>query len=257
MRATHLEMVDAVVGGRGLPAIAAIASRVTGADVAIAAPRMGPPAVSDSAVDESTLTALTRYVTSRLNARPVPIPEPIVNAVPIVARDECVGFVALLSEPKRTTVAESTEVLHLAATATLTMNAIEDARHEVEEGLRDTFLEELRSQSPLTAADTVRRARRLGCDIARGAVVLCADVDRDRPRRMMAIITAEMPEALSQALDGRIYAVVPATDADDPEASTVARAEGIATRLGAHGHVGVSSFYRDPPSCAPPWRRRS
>src|SRR4051794_23883297 len=70
LRATHLEMVDAVVGGHGLPAIAAIAGRVTGADVAIAAPRMGPPAVSDSAVEESTIAALTRYVTSRLNARP-------------------------------------------------------------------------------------------------------------------------------------------------------------------------------------------
>src|SRR3954462_9018929 len=69
LRATHLEMVDAVVGGHGLPGVAAIAGRVTGADVAIAAPRMGPPAVSGSAVEASTLTALTRYVTSRLNAR--------------------------------------------------------------------------------------------------------------------------------------------------------------------------------------------
>jgi DNA-binding PucR family transcriptional regulator len=93
----------------------------------------------------------------------------------------------------------------------------------------------------------VRRAVRLGCDVTRGAVVLCADGDPDRPRRTMATIAAEIPDALMQSLDGRVYAVIPAGTGEDPPPSrTPARVEAVAARLRRFGTVGISSFYRDP-----------
>jgi sugar diacid utilization regulator len=151
-----------------------------------------------------------------------------------------------VSPPAAAAGSEPTEILHLAVAATLTKLAIEDARHEVEEDLRDSFMEELRGRAPLSGADIVRRAVRLGCDVTRGAVVLCAEGDPNRPRRTMATIAAEAPGALMQSLDGRVYAVLGAVQADDPAAGTVARAESVAGRLRCHGAVGISSFYRDP-----------
>jgi sugar diacid utilization regulator len=245
LRAIHLEMVDAVTGGDDLERVAEIAGRVTGSDVAIAAPRLGPPAVSAPEIAEGKLTALTRYVADRLSDRPGRVPESLVREVPIKAGDELVGLVAQLSPPTAASIPEPTEPLHLAAAATLTKLAIEEARHDVEEDLRDAFMEELRSQTPLGAADIVRRAMRFGCDVTRGAVVLCVDGVPNRPRRTMATIAGEVPGALTQSLEGRVYAVLPALHSADPAEATLALAEAVAARLRRHGTVGISSFYRD------------
>jgi sugar diacid utilization regulator len=246
-RRTHLEMVDAVVAGAELGHVAAIAAGATGCDVAIAVPRLGPPAVIAREVPEDELAGLGHYVADRLRDRPARVPEWIVHEVPVTAGEEPVGLVALLSPPAPGAHAEAIEILHLAAAATLTKLAIEEARQEVEEGLRDSFMEELRSTAPLSTADIVRRAMRLGCDVTRGAVVLCADGDPDRPRRTMATIAAEIPDALMQSLDGRVYAVIPAgTGEDPPPSAPPSRVESVTARLRRFGTVGISSFYRDP-----------
>src|SRR5207249_1404193 len=99
------------------------------------------------------------------------------------------------------------EFLHLAAVASLTEVAVEEAREEVEQNLRGSLLEELRSRPDLEAREIVRRAARLGCDLSRGAVVLCADLTTDRPRHVVAIVSGEEPGALAQLLDGRVYAL--------------------------------------------------
>jgi sugar diacid utilization regulator len=246
LRGIHLEMVDAVTGGDDLERVAEIAGRATGSHVAIAAPRLGPPAVSAPDVAESKLGALSRYVADRLSDRPGRVPESIVREVPIKAGDELVGLVVQLSTPTAGSMPVPTELLHLAAAATLTKLAIEEARHTVEEDLRDAFMEELRSEAPLGAADIVRRAVRFGCDVTRGAVVLCADGVQSRPRRTMATIAGEVPGALTQSIDGRVYAVLPAVQAADPAEPTLALAEAAAARLRRYGTVGISSFYRDP-----------
>jgi sugar diacid utilization regulator len=246
LRAIHLEMVDAVTGGDDLERVAEIAGRATGSEVAIAAPRLGPPAVSAPEIAEGKLSALTRYVADRLSDRPGRVPESLVREVPIKAGDELVGLVAQLSQPTAASMPEPTEPLHLAAAATLTKLAIEEARHDVEEDLRDAFMEELRSQAPLGAADIVRRAVRFGCDVTSGAVVLCVDDVPNRPRRTMATIAGEVPGALTQPLEGRVYAVLPAVHSADPAEATLALAEAVAARLRRHGTVGISSFYRDP-----------
>jgi sugar diacid utilization regulator len=246
LRRVYLAMVDAVVGGDDLERVAEIAGQATGSDVVIAAPRLGPPAASAPGVAEGELSALSRYVSDRLKDRPARVPESVVREVPIKAGDELVGLVAALSPPTAPPTPEPTELLHLAAAATLTKLAIEETRHEVEEDLRDSFMQELRSHAPLSAADIVRRAGRLGCDVTRGAVVLCADGDPNRPRRTMAMIAGEVPGALTQALAGRVYAVLPAVQAADPAGPTLALAESVAARLRRIGTVGISSFYRDP-----------
>ena len=123
--------------------------------------------------------------------------------------------------------------------ASLTELAVAEARDEVEENLRGSFLEDLRRNSAeLDARDVLRRAARLGCDLTAGAVALCAEPATDRPRHIAAIIAEEHPGALAQLGDeGRIHALLPGAAAD---------ARKLAERLRDHGPVGLSSYYSDP-----------
>jgi DNA-binding PucR family transcriptional regulator len=236
LRSVHLRMVDAVLSGEGLGRVAELAAEAAGSPVAIVIPRLGPAALSPGA--SADVGALRRYVGDRARGRPASVPAGIGGEVPIASGDETIGRVLLLGEPDE----EGLEFLHLAAVACLTEVAVEEAREEVEQNLRGSFLEELRSRPDMDPAEIVRRAGRLGCDLSHGAVVLCAELTTDRPRHVVATIAGEYPGALAQHMEDRVYAVLPA---ETPE-STQAAARELATRLQRHGIVGVSSFYGDP-----------
>jgi hypothetical protein len=178
----------------------------------------------------------------------VPVPAGIVAEVPIASGDERIGGVVLL-QPGRPEP-EAVEFLHLAAVAALTEVAVEEAREEVEENVRGSFLEELRERPDgLEADDVVRRAGRLGCDVSAGALVLCAELTSERPRHVVALVASEYPGALAQHIEGgpagRVYALLPARG-DGDQAATVTAARTLAGRLQRHGIVALSSFYADP-----------
>src|SRR6476661_1301856 len=175
LRAVHLEMVDAVLGGDGLSRVAALAAGAAGAPVAIVIPRLGATVVAGGA-----------------------------------------------EEPG------------------------EEAKEEVEQNLRGSFLEDLRGRPDLEPREIVRRAGRLGCDLSRGAVVLCAELSTDRPRHVVATIASDHPGALAQHMEDRVYALLPAVGGDDAPELTLERARKLAQRLRQHGVVGLSSFYADP-----------
>jgi DNA-binding PucR family transcriptional regulator len=236
LRVVHLKMVDAVLSGEGLGRVAELAAEAAGSPVAIVIPRLGPAALSPGV--QTDVGALRRYVGDRARGRPASVPPGIGGEVPIASGDETIGRVLLLGEPDE----EGLEFLHLAAVACLTEVAVEEAREEVEQNLRGSFLEELRSRPDMDPVEIVRRAGRLGCDLSHGAVVLCAELTTDRPRHVVATIAGEYPGALAQHMEERVYAVLPA---ETPE-STQAAARELATRLQRHGIVGVSSFYSDP-----------
>jgi sugar diacid utilization regulator len=246
LRAIHMQMVDAVLSGDGLERVAALAAGATGGTVIIVVPRLGVVAGSEPLPD----TALVRrYVGERLQGRTAGVPEGVAAEVPIASGDERLGAVILIAPDA---AADALEFLHLAAVASLTEVAVEEAREEVEQNLRGSFLEELRDRGELDPHDVVRRAARLGCDLARGAVVLCAELTSDRPRHVVATIAGEHPGALAQHMDAlggsapRVYALLPAAGADDAPEATLTAARRLAARLQRHGIVGLSSFYADP-----------
>jgi sugar diacid utilization regulator len=241
LRAVHLEMVDAVLGGDGLGRVAALAADSAGAPVAIVIPRLGAAAAAPGASDED-LGALRRYVSDRVKDRPAQVPPVVAAEVPIMSGDDVVGAVLMLGEGGP----QAGDFLHLAAVASLTEVAVEEAKEEVEQNLRGSFLEDLRSRPDLEPRDIVRRAGRLGCDLSRGAVVLCAELTTDRPRHVVATIAEDHPGALAQHMDGRVYALLPAVGGDDAPERTLERARRLAERLRQHGTVGLSSFYADP-----------
>ena len=240
-RAVHLEMVDAVLGGDGLDKVAALAADAAGAPVAIVIPRLGA-AVAAPAAPEEDLATLRRYVADRVKDRPAQVPPTVGAEVPIMSGDDVVGAVLMLGDGG----AEAGDFLHLAAVASLTEVAVEEAKEEVEQNLRGSFLEDLRSRPDLEPREVVRRAGRLGCDLSRGAVVLCAELTTDRPRHVVATIAEDHPGALAQHMDGRVYALLPAVGGDDAPERTLERARRLAERLRQHGTVGLSSFYADP-----------
>ena len=244
LRAVHLQMVDAVLGGDGLDKVAALAADAAGAPVAIVIPRLGA-AVAAPAAGEEDLATLRRYVADRVKDRPAQVPPMVGAEVPIMSGDDIVGAVLMLVGPMPPGP-EAGDFLHLAAVASLTEVAVEEAKEEVEQNLRGSFLEDLRSRPDLEPREVVRRAGRLGCDLSRGAVVLCAELTTDRPRHVVATIAEDHPGALAQHMDGRVYALLPAVGGDDAPERTLERARRLAERLRQHGTVGLSSFYADP-----------
>src|SRR5829696_4867886 len=238
LREVHLAMLDAVLGGDGLGRVAGLAAEAAGAPVAIVVPRLGAAAVAGGRedVDEETVAALRRYVGDRVKDRPAEVPAVVAAEVPIASGDEAVGAVLLLEGGSgRPAGPEASEFLHLAAVACLTEVAVEEAKEEVEQNLRGSFLEELRSRADeLDPHEVVRRAARLGCDLARGAVVLCAELTTDRPRHVVATISGEYPGALAQHMElpggaPRVYALLPAAGGDEAPEGTLAAARRLAT----------------------------
>lgn len=245
LRSVHLRMVDAVLGGEGLERVAELAAEAAGGPVAIVVPRHDVAVASpEDSPATNALGALRRSIVERSRGRPAQLPEGVVAEAPIRSGDELVGVVALVGAPDAP--AEAAEFLHLAAVASLTDVAVEQAKEEVEQNVRGSFLEDLRSRPEIEPRDIVRRAARLGCDLSRGAVILCAELSTDRPRHVVATIAGEVPGALAQHMDGRVYALLPANGGDDAPEETLQAARRLAQRLQRHGVVGVSSFYADP-----------
>jgi sugar diacid utilization regulator len=252
LRAVHLQMVDAVLTGDGLERVAQLAAAAAGGPVAIVIPRLGAAVTSGPALDAA---ALRRYVGERMRDRPAPVPPGVVAEVPVRSGDDVIGTVVMAGTDDP--APDALEFLHLAAVASLTEVAVEEAKEEVEQNLRGSFLEELRARTDLDPVEVLRRAARLGCDLSRGAVVLCAELTSDRPRHVVATISGEYPGALAQHMDAgagagaaaRVYALLPAAGGDGAPEATLAAARKLAARLQRHGTVGLSTFYRDPADC--------
>ena len=260
LRGVHLAMVDAVLGGDGLERVAELAASAAGGPVAIVVPRhdvaVAFPAESPAA---SALGALRRYVSERSRDRPTQVPAGLTAEAAIESGGEMLGVVALFCSggPARSGRSargadagaagpDAREFLHLAAVASMTEVAVEQAREEVEQNVRGSFLEDLRSRPDIDPRDIVRRAARLGCDLSRGAVILCAELTTDRPRHVVATVAGDYPGALAQHMDGRVYALLPAAGGDGAPETSLEAARRLATRLQRHGVVGLSSFYADP-----------
>jgi len=251
-------MVDAVLAGDGLERVAELAADAVGGSVAIIVPRLGTAVMAPAGQPSAErLPELRRYVGDLVQDRPAHAPRGLAAEIPIASGDESVGAVLML-EGATTAPAEAAEYLHLAAVASLTEVAVEEARDEVEQNLRGSFLEDLRAGSGLPPGELVRRGARLGCDLSRGAIALCAELHTDRPRHVVATIAEDVPGALAQHMEGapngtqggRIYALLPALAVDDPAVATLAAAARLAARLQRHGTVGLSSFYADPTELA-------
>lgn len=253
MRDLHSKMLAALLAGEGLQAVADLAAGEAGAPVALVLPEHGLAVASDPAMDLMALrTAAGAWIAEAPSSRELPDAD---AAVPIVAGDSTVGVAVSLGEARNggaPVELDREEVLRTAALAALTEVAVIDARDEVAGRLRGSLLEGLRSRE-LDADELVRRAARLGCDIATGAIVLVAEIRNARPRHAAAVITGELPGALAEVLhtgpdeapETRVYALLPAAAEGDPDRPAAAAAR-AAARLKPQGPVAFSSYCENP-----------
>jgi sugar diacid utilization regulator len=237
-------MIEAVLMGGGLGRIAELAAEAARAEVAVIVPRLGEPVRTGP----DAVAPLATYVTDRLADRPAPVPDGVVAEAEVAAGGDRLGAVLLLGGAEE---AWAAEVVHVAALACLTELAVDQAREEVEQNLRGSFLEDLRTREGLDEADVLRRGARLGVDLSCGAVALCAEVPERRPRLALGLVADDDPGALAEVIGGRLHALVPARRGGaapmTPEA-TLAQARKLAARLERQGAVGLSSFCARPVS---------
>lgn len=242
----HLQLVGAVLGGEGLVRVAELVSAALHAPVAILVPRIAAAAAFPAGIE---LGSLRRYVDARVRGLTAPPPQELVAEAPVLAGEDLIGVVALLRGP-RPPGREAAELLQLAAVASLTEVAVEQARREVEQTLRASLLDELRSRGDeLDGRAIERRAGRLGCDLSHGAVALAIELRGEEGEEVSATIAAEHPGAIAHALDGRVHAILPAlaaTDGEEGPQRTLAAARRLAARLRPHGVAGLSSFCPEP-----------
>jgi sugar diacid utilization regulator len=242
----HARMVDAVLSGDGMREVAQIAAARAGAPVAIVIPSLGHELVEPGDGAAAVLAVLRPWVDKRLAGEDVEAPGIVVREVPVNSGAEALGAIALLEGGEGLPDAETRGILHLAAMAAVTELALVESRQQLEDEMRGSFLEELRAGSELDGAEVQRRAARMGCDLARGAVILAADPAPERAHRLMAAIKADCPDAFVQRLEGRVYAVISAADREDARDHVTALAATLARKLRAHAAVGISSFYANP-----------
>jgi sugar diacid utilization regulator len=240
VREVHSAMVGAVVSGEGLDEVAVLAAAAVGGQVAIVVPRAAPVVAGGGELPDP----VRRYLAERARGRPAQVPPEVSCELPIGTGGQAVGSILAIGTAEGVDVRE---ILHAAAMATLTELALEQAREEVTVNLRGSFLEELRTRDDLTAAEIVRRAGRLGCDVSSGAVAVYAELSSERPRQLAASLVDEHPGALVQldVEDGRARLVALLPGDGGPEAAIDAAAR-VADSLRRHGIVGASSFHADP-----------
>ena len=242
----HARMLAAVLGGHGLEGVAELAAAEAGGPVAIVLPARGLAAV---APDGRATDDLMAYVGERMRGADGEPPEPVALEAAVETGGEPIGAVLLLGSPNGRVALDRGEVLRTAAVASLTEVAVVAARDQLSEELRATLLEDLRTGG-VGRADLVRRAARLGCDLSRGAVVVVAELERLLPARGAALIASELPGALAEPLEGRIYGILPASGGDDAPERTMGAANSLVRRLRKHGGAAHSSFCSDPAALA-------
>ena len=171
-----------------------------------------------------------RYVGARLAGGRPQAPAELKLEVPISSGGRELGAVLMLGRGCK----EAGEYLHMAAIAALTEVAVVEARDETEQSLRGSFLEEALTRTDLDPADVQRRASRLGLTSPR-ATRRCAAI---RAGAAPAGWWPRWPPRCPACWRNRWMARSTPCSQAIPDL-----ARRVATRLGRHGAVGVSSHY--------------
>ena len=235
MRELSTRMIEAVLDGEGLQGVAELAAAEAGGPVAIVLP---PRGLAARAPGGGELNGLAEYAKARVAQTKATTPAPIVLERTIEAGGSTVGIVLLLeaesADGDGPVLVDRDEVLRAAALAALAEVAVADAREDAERKMRGGLIEELRSRE-IDTAETTSKAARLGCDLARGAIALVAEIESASPSHATALVEAEYEGSLGEISEGRLFAILPARGGDDAPEKTLQGAGRIANRLRKHG----------------------
>jgi hypothetical protein len=216
-------MVDAVLAGDGLDAVATLAADAAGGAVAMVLPAVGAAVAGAGAARR--LPAVRRFVAAQLAGQPGALPPGYVGEAPVRSGAEHLGAVVLLDDG-RPPAPTADGVLRLAALAALTAAALGDAAGAGPRAA-GTLLDDVR-RAPLDGDALVARARRLGTDLSAGAVALRAHA---RPENAVRVATAIGELGLVARRGQDVDALVPGED----------RARALAARLDGRAAIAFSA----------------
>ena len=251
LRTLHLAMLDAVLVGQGLGAVAELAAAECGAPVALIVPTLEVAAGSSAAAP--ALARLRPYVMERCQGRVAAVPHGVAAEVPVASGEQLLGCVLLLGGAPASE--DAVDRLRLVAVAVLTEIALAHAREVPDERASVTLLEALAAGSPLHREEIVRRAARAGCDLRGNVVALCCELHVERPRHVAALVRDDWPGALAQHVAPagagaggvpRLHALLPLRD----DGASPTSLQTLAERLARHGPVGLSEACEDPAELA-------
>jgi PucR C-terminal helix-turn-helix domain/GGDEF-like domain len=238
LREVHLGMLDAVLAGGGVEAVARLAAGALDGAVVVALPGLDLTVCAPDA-DDRRVGAVRRHVENRS----APTPLDLAAEAPVVRGEERLGAVVLLGGRRRA-VADAGQVLRLAALAVLTAVALEDGTGRAAAAGAGALFAELRDEPVPDGDRIVALARRLGCDLRYGGVALCAEPGGGAAQRVLAAILQDAPRALAHAGDGVVEALLPEREPSQPGPGAAELAQRVARRL--PGAVGVSAPECDP-----------
>src|SRR5919107_4261546 len=191
MRELSTRMIEAVLDGDGLQGVAELAAAEAGGPVAIVLP---PRGLAARAPGGGELNGLAEYAKARVAEATATAPDPIALERSIEAGGQTVGVVLLLEgeseDGEQPVLVDREEVLRAAALAALAEVAVADAREDAERKMRGGLIEELRSHE-VNTGEATSKAARLGCDLARGAIALVAEIESASPSHASALVEAE------------------------------------------------------------------
>jgi hypothetical protein len=198
----HVDMLEALVAGEGLAAVAAIATSMAGASVEILIPRSG----SDGTVGSDA----ERHVADLVAGREVTRPAEVRDLVLIVCRDQMEGAVVLLGDG----LPQAHDVMETAGLVAMTGVALLNARADASEDSAGALIRELLAGAWIPPGEVVRRARVHGCDLSGRFIAVALEPLEVDSGRVVAAVGSERPDALvGRGLD-RVHVLLPGSPDD-------------------------------------------
>jgi hypothetical protein len=263
-RSTPLTLVAGAVAGENLESVANMVARALDCPVAIAIPLLGDPVVvPPGALPGERAGEIAAHAASVIRGESPPLPPILADAVAVRIGTRTLGIVAAASAGpsslpgREEATAERRSWLEAAAAAAAVTALIGDGQTFGDRGSSQALLAELAAGAPDDLPSFLARSRRIGVELAGGAVAICARRDGsldpstppapiapgDEDAEVVGWLQAE--GAIAAALrPGRILVMVPIGAPDGGGPSRLA--ENLATTLRAHGlTVAVSGPRRD------------
>ncbi|MFT4036336.1 MAG: helix-turn-helix domain-containing protein [Patulibacter sp.] len=237
LRTLHADALDAVITGEPLERLAGLGADATGAPVGIVVSRQC--SAFSSSCSESLGKSVVRYVDERLRGRLASRPNAVVQEATIERQDQAIGAVLLLGEPDSEELAR--EALHLLAGCMLSYLSNAELRAKLEDAVGGSLIAQLRAPERADEQSLRWRAAQAGADLSEGGVAICVHPRHGPASHAVALVGNEIPGAIAEEIDGKIYAIVATTGAASSPAW--ARIQRLAVRLRTYGHVGTSGHY--------------
>jgi hypothetical protein len=235
LRHVHLGLLDAVLDGGGVTAVARLAARELDGTVVVALPALDLAVCAPDAADRR-MTAVRRHVEDRS----APTPLELAAEAPVRRGEEPLGAVVLLGARRRAG-REAEQVLRLAALAVLTAVTLEDGTATAPRPAAAALFAALRRDPAPSGERILAGAHELGCDLRYGGVALSAAPERGTTQRAVAAILQDAPRALVHVDGGRVGALIPEAAPPGSGASATELGRRAARRLRQHGAVGLSA----------------